>query len=267
MHQMQNHFIQEMKKQHPEAFTGVKVLDIGSLDVNGNNRQFFEKSNYTGIDVIEGPNVDVVSPLHEWKTRRRFDTIISTSHLEHDMYIAQTIAKMYKLLKPGGWLFIVACRTWAKHGTKDNGPQNAGNSQIDKDGWSTYYQNVTRGMLNKHLEPFEFESSKTSVSPQKHKDVRFYGQKPGNRKIAKIIKDNLDEYKRPEHLPEAKPAVPKVPKKKAILWKYTDFSVEPGMSIWPDQPDDYKREYFLKKNLNWIAYKKLQKTIKKNARN
>lgn len=252
---MQNHFIQEIKKQHPEAFTKVKVLDVGSLDVNGNNRQFFDKSNYTGIDVIEGPNVDVVSPLHEWKTRRRFDTIISTSHLEHDMYIGQTIAQMYKLLKPGGWLFIVACRTWAKHGTKSNGPKNAGNSQIDKDGWSEYYQNVTRAILKKHLEPFEFESSKVSISPAKHKDVQFWGQKPGKRKITKIIKDNLNEYKRPADLPGGPPE----PKKQAILWKYTDFSVVPGMSLWPDQPEDYKKEYFLKKNLSRSAYKKQQK--------
>ena len=262
---MQNHFIQEMKKQYPEAFTGVKVLDVGSLDVNGNNRQFFEKSNYTGIDVIEGPNVDVISPLHEWKTRRRFDTIISTSHLEHDMYIDQTIAKMYKLLKAGGWLLIVACRAWPKHGTKSDGPKNAGNSQIDKDGWSEYYQNVTEEILKKHLEPFEFESSEVSISPQKHKDIRFWGQKPGKWKSAKIVKDNIDDYKRPANLP-GEPPKPK-PKKKVILWKYTNFSVVPGMTLWPDQPEDYKKEYFLKKNLNRMQYKKRQKTIKKNGCN
>ena len=38
------------------------VLDIGSLDVNGNNRcHFIEPREYVGVDVGPGANVDVVS--------------------------------------------------------------------------------------------------------------------------------------------------------------------------------------------------------------
>jgi hypothetical protein len=40
----------------------VRVLDVGSYDVNGSYRHLFDKSkyHYTGLDMEEGPNVDIV---------------------------------------------------------------------------------------------------------------------------------------------------------------------------------------------------------------
>jgi hypothetical protein len=167
-----------MKSQHPECFKNVKVLDVGSLDVNGNNRQFFEDSEYIGIDVIKGKNVDIVSPCHQWKTDQLFDTIISTSALEHDMYYGKTLIKMYELLKPGGWLFICACRNWPVHGTKTNGPINSGTSQIDENGWSGYYRNVKSSDFD-ILQPFKEKFSISSVDIERHKakDIHFIAQK------------------------------------------------------------------------------------------
>jgi hypothetical protein len=43
------------------------VLDVGSLDINGNNRYLFDNCEYTGLDIGEGPNVDIVMPIHEYK--------------------------------------------------------------------------------------------------------------------------------------------------------------------------------------------------------
>ena len=37
------------------------ILDIGSYNVNGTVRPIFEKGNYIGMDMFEGPNVDVVA--------------------------------------------------------------------------------------------------------------------------------------------------------------------------------------------------------------
>ena len=45
-------------KRYGNLFKNKKVLDIGSLDINGSNRFLFEDCNYLGIDVGEGKNVD-----------------------------------------------------------------------------------------------------------------------------------------------------------------------------------------------------------------
>ncbi|MFA5817637.1 MAG: hypothetical protein WC865_18705 [Bacteroidales bacterium] len=47
MHKAVKTFIQDLSLLYPEFFTGVKVLDCGSLDINGSNRQFFKDSVYT----------------------------------------------------------------------------------------------------------------------------------------------------------------------------------------------------------------------------
>ncbi|MDB0050250.1 hypothetical protein N9F31_02215, partial [Pseudomonadales bacterium] len=37
------------------------VLEIGSYDVNGSIRSLFNAQNYVGVDLVEGPGVDVVA--------------------------------------------------------------------------------------------------------------------------------------------------------------------------------------------------------------
>ena len=65
-HPEQRDFILKVKEKYPEFFKGKKVLDIGSLDINGSARDFFEDCDYTGIDVGEGKGVDIVCPGEEW---------------------------------------------------------------------------------------------------------------------------------------------------------------------------------------------------------
>jgi hypothetical protein len=50
-HQEQKDFCLSVKEFMPDFFKGVSVLDIGSLDINGNNRYLFENYDYTGIDI------------------------------------------------------------------------------------------------------------------------------------------------------------------------------------------------------------------------
>ena len=68
---------------------GMKVLDVGGLDVNGSLRKPFElllKIKYTSLDIEEHPSVDVVMkpgdvfPFPD----ESFDLIVSTSCFEHD---------------------------------------------------------------------------------------------------------------------------------------------------------------------------------------
>ena len=94
-----------------------RVLDVGSLDINGNNRFLFKGGTYTGIDVGEGRNVDVVTLAHEYDAQP-YDVIISTECFEHDAHYAKSIRNIVRLLTSGG-LFLFTCATTGRpeHGT------------------------------------------------------------------------------------------------------------------------------------------------------
>jgi len=80
---------------------GDTVLDVGSYDVNGTTRPIFEDMgvSYTGLDIEDGRNVDVViapgDPLPFGNNR--FDTVVSTSCLEHDPAFWITFAEMVRV--------------------------------------------------------------------------------------------------------------------------------------------------------------------------
>lgn len=55
-------------------FKNMTVLDVGSYDVGGSIKEFFHNNYYLGVDLIKGPNVDVVldgSQLE--KLNKKFD--------------------------------------------------------------------------------------------------------------------------------------------------------------------------------------------------
>ncbi len=139
-------FCESVKARFPRAFEGGRVLDCGSLDINGNNRYLFDGCEYRGIDVGEGRNVDSVSLIHEWDgDDGEYDTIISTECFEHDMHLRKSLARIGELIKPGG-LFLFTCATTGRseHGTsrrsKADAPLLAGDA-------ADYYRNVTEDMI------------------------------------------------------------------------------------------------------------------------
>lgn len=141
-HYNQRQYCEKIKLKYPKKFNNVKVLDIGSLDINGSNKDLFEDSDYLGIDVGEGKNVDLVCIGHEFDAPDNyFDTIITTEALEHDMFYEKTIKNAMRMLKPGG-LFIMTCATTGReeHGTKKTSPHNA---PLLTGQWSDYYKNLT----------------------------------------------------------------------------------------------------------------------------
>lgn len=122
-HQAQYDFFKRVRNKYPEKFSGVRVLDVGSYDVNStkrgvNTRDLFKDSEYLGIDQREGPGVDVVVKAHEFSPDYKFDVVISGSTFEHDKYYEQTLPAIAKLLESGG-LFLFTCGSGERqeHGT------------------------------------------------------------------------------------------------------------------------------------------------------
>ena len=116
-HPEQRDFCLRLVSRWPHLFQGKSVLDCGSLDINGNNRYLFAGGRYTGIDLIEGPNVDEVSRIHEY-TGGPFGVVISTECLEHDAHAAESIRRMIEMVANDG-IIIITCATLGRpeHGT------------------------------------------------------------------------------------------------------------------------------------------------------
>ena len=168
MHRSVKTFIARVKERYPDSFNNKKVLEVGSLDINGSVRPFFTRCNYTGLDIIEGPGVDVVSPVHLYEPAELFDTIISTEMLEHDSHWKKSLKQMVDLLKPGGLLVITAAGTGRpEHGTTASSP---GSSPAT----NNYYCNVTAKMLASALQLENFSQWDISYI---NNDIRFYGIK------------------------------------------------------------------------------------------
>lgn len=87
-----------------------RVLEIGSLDINGSIRPIFSNATeYIGIDQQDGKGVDLVLHSSDCLSKfgkESFDTIISCEALEHDKFFWHTIEDMKSMLKSNGFLII-----------------------------------------------------------------------------------------------------------------------------------------------------------------
>jgi len=170
-HDEQRMFCTSVQHIFPDKFHKVSVLDVGSLDINGNNRYLFTQSSYIGVDIGPGRNVDVVCRGHLYDNPEPFDVVISTECFEHDEYYPETIRNMYRLLKSGG-LFLFTCATEGRpeHGTTRTSPSDA---PFVHD----YYKNLTeqdiRAVMNieEHFSDYQFQTRQNPA------DLYFWGIK------------------------------------------------------------------------------------------
>jgi hypothetical protein len=151
-HPAQRQFFEKVKAKFPENFKSVSALDFGSLDINGTLKDLFEYSDYKGIDIHAGPNVDIVSAADKLNRAENglnlVDTIVSGEMLEHDEFWFQSLMNMYAMLKDGGLMAISAAgSTRPEHGTK----RTTGDGNL----WGTspdYYNNMCKGKFGEFID-------------------------------------------------------------------------------------------------------------------
>ena len=127
MHKQARDFTVFVQKLLLDFFKNKQVLDVGSGDINGNNRFLFEDCDYHGNDVIQARNVTIVSKTKDLPfNNNTFDTIVSTECFEHDPEYKESFQKIYDMLKPDG-LFCFTCASTgrAEHGTRRTTPQDS----------------------------------------------------------------------------------------------------------------------------------------------
>lgn len=194
-HKEQKEYIDKIKTKFPHFFKKCKVLDIGSFDVNGNEKIWFEDCDFIGLDIGHGKGVDVVCPANEYDApNESFDTIISCECWEHNPFYKESIINSVRMLKSGGF-FIFTCATTGRpvHGTatQDNIDKNRlvtsqGNSSINwitmpnvfRDDWDNeYYKNVTEEDIREFLDVDMVFSQYQFEVNLNHFDLYFWGIK------------------------------------------------------------------------------------------
>ena len=182
----QINFIKEFKDFYLENNfkKNVQILEIGSLDVNGNMRDLFNFSNdYTGIDLIKGPNVDVVMDGAQIESlNKRFDIVISCECFEHAKNWKTVFEKMCKVSKEDSFVIIsVASIGRIEHGTERSGNWQSPGNKDD------YYLNLTKKDFNNHFDLQDIFSNYFFFYNVNSFDLYFVGIKGFNDK-----KEHLD---------------------------------------------------------------------------
>ena len=178
-HTEQQDFFKRVKESYPSYFKDVKVLDIGSLDINGNIKHFFDYPfYYIGLDLAPGKNVDVVCPAHLYDSGFQFDVVTSAECFEHDMYWVRTIQNMIKLLKPGGlMMWTCASEGRPEHGTIRTTPSDAPFLKDVSSIWGNYYKNLTEQDIQTAINIKEYFSVYGFEYNNVTHDLYFYGIK------------------------------------------------------------------------------------------
>ena len=140
-HSQQAEFVGIVKRHLPLYFSGGRVIEMGSLDINGSVRGHFNAAEYVGVDLAPGPGVDLVCSSHEVDLPPgSFDCAISLECFEHNPFWVETFLNMLRLTRGDG-LVLMTCATTGRreHGTPRSSPESSPFTVAR--GWS-YYRNL-----------------------------------------------------------------------------------------------------------------------------
>lgn len=132
----------EWKRKH--------VLEFGAFDVNSseqglNIRPLFDGcTSYTGVDIREGPGVDVVAKAEAYTPEKPVDVVVTTEMLEHHPKPEAVIKQAHAILKPGGLLIITAA-------APERAPHGNDGGEVGKE----HYQNIDPADLAAWLEVWD----------------------------------------------------------------------------------------------------------------
>jgi len=119
MHQNSIDHMRALVERYLDPSAHLLIGDIGSFNYNGSYRDLFRQPGWTyrGVDLEQGPNVDVVltSPYKFPFDDGHFDVIVSGQAFEHVKFFWLTWMEMVRTLKPGGLIFLIAPSRGPEH--------------------------------------------------------------------------------------------------------------------------------------------------------
>ncbi len=156
--------------------TAVNLLEVGSQNINGSVRSFFEYvPNYLGIDIGPGNDVDLVIPGELIELPDGWaDLSISTECLEHASNWPDILLNMIRITKSGGVVLL----TFAGVGRSTHGT-------LDSDCFSSpyttsYYKNLGPDDLAKEVALGRYFSSHGFEVNSDSADTYFWGVRKGH---------------------------------------------------------------------------------------
>lgn len=175
-HRSQLGFVRLLSDSLGEYFHNRRVLEVGSLDVNGSVRSAFHDCDYVGLDVAEGKGVDVVCEGQKYDAPdNSFDVVISCEAMEHNPYWAETFRNMIRICRPDG-LVVMTCATTGRpeHGTTRTDP-SLSPPTVDL-GWN-YYRNLREKDFRRAIDPTPTLAAHRFWVNWNHYDLLFAGIK------------------------------------------------------------------------------------------
>lgn len=151
--------------------SGVKGrgLDLGGRDVNGTVHGLFPDIEWTVLDRVEHPSVDIVADVTKWwPERAAWDLVVSTETIEHVEQWQKIIKAAHRALVPGGYLIVTG-------GSTGRGPHSCtGVVPVPEGEW---YGNVPPQNLYAVAEMAGFPCPYVEYNPDPHFDVYMLAQK------------------------------------------------------------------------------------------
>ena len=167
MHESVREFLGRLKLQHPDVFHG-RVAEFGSFIINGTPRGLFDGQEYVGIDWRPGPGVSVISLAHAYDPGdTRFDTIVSTSMLEHDPHWDRSLRNMVRLLRPGGSMILTCAGPGFHKHELETAPSGDGHAS------GTYYRNLSAVEILAEINTSRFDRIVAEDDVENH-DTRIF---------------------------------------------------------------------------------------------
>ncbi|MEM9304322.1 MAG: class I SAM-dependent methyltransferase [Pseudomonadota bacterium] len=151
-HWEQLELVRRVRDAYPEFFQGTRVLEVGSGEIVGSVRAFFEDCEYLGVDVTPGPGVDLACPGQEVdRPTGAFDVVVSCECFEHNPYWRESFINMLRMLRPGGLCIVSSAMTGRQeHGTQRMDP---GATLAEEPDYVEYYHNLRPRDLLRAVDP------------------------------------------------------------------------------------------------------------------
>ena len=187
-HPEQVGFFAAVAEANVSLIDGAAVLEVGSYDVNGSIRDLFSTAaKYVGVDLDQGPGVDVVAYGHELDhPDGSYDITLSGECFEHDPHWRETFLNMVRMTRAGGLVaFSCASRGRAEHGTlRSDKKLSPGTQSVGLD----YYRNLEEHNFRDLPLGDMFSAYRFWYLPT-HFDLFFAGIRPGGDSRACIPDD------------------------------------------------------------------------------
>lgn len=167
MHPQAYHFVATAARDHHAQ---APVYEIGSRNINGTVRGLFSHLGlYLGVDVMPGPDVDLVVDAATYAPPIPPATVVCCEVLEHTPAAQAIVMRAASVLEPGGLLIITTAGDGrAPHSAIDGGPVRPGE----------YYRNLSIGELQQWATASGVDTVRMSETDNPG-DVYFVGRKRG----------------------------------------------------------------------------------------